>query len=125
MARNTERPTDWAGLPLIAAVARVPCRELTLQNEYLLVANRILKSKVNGRIRFTDDERRSLVEKALAMGRNLMNAVVSIVKPETILAWQRRFEKKKWDYSKRRKRGPGRPSTPESSAVSHDIRDFE
>jgi len=38
---------------------------------------------------------------------------VSIVKPETILAWQRRLEKRKWDYSSRKKRGPGRPRTPD------------
>jgi len=33
----------------------------TLQNEYLRLENRILKEKVSGRIRFTDEERRSLV----------------------------------------------------------------
>jgi hypothetical protein len=43
---------------------------------------------VSGRIRFTDEERRCLSEAALAMGRSLMKEVVSIVKPETILAWQ-------------------------------------
>lgn len=59
--------------------------------------NRILKEKVTGRIRFTEEERRSLVEAALALGQSLMKEVVSIVKPEIILAWQRRLEKKKWD----------------------------
>ncbi|MCJ7822575.1 MAG: hypothetical protein MUQ26_05795, partial [Armatimonadetes bacterium] len=42
-----------------------------------------------------------------------MKEVVSIVKPETILAWQRRLEQQKWDYSERRRRGPGRPRTPD------------
>jgi putative transposase len=46
------------------------------------------------------------------MGRKLMERVVNIVKPATILAWQRRLEKQKWDYSKRRRRQPGRPKTP-------------
>ena len=69
------------------------------------------KEKVSGRIRFTDEERRSLAEAALAMGRSLMEEVVSIVRPETILAWQRRLEKQKWDYS-RRPHKPGRPRTP-------------
>jgi len=72
----------------------------------------MLKQKVSGRIRFTDEERRSLTEAALAMGRSLMREVVSIVKPETILAWRRRLERHKWDYSARRTRGPGRPRTP-------------
>ncbi|HUT56410.1 MAG TPA: integrase core domain-containing protein, partial [Phycisphaerae bacterium] len=106
------RRFNWAGLPLIATVARLLCRELTLQNEYLRLENRVLKSKVKGRLRFTDDERRSLVAAALAMGRKLMRRVVGIVKPETILAWQRRLEQRKWDYSERRQRGPGRPRTP-------------
>ncbi len=56
------------------------------------------EGEVSGRIRFTDEERRSLAEAALAVGRSLMREVVSIVKPETILAWQRRLEQKKWDY---------------------------
>ena len=103
---------NWAGLPVIATVARLLCRELTLQNEYLHAENRILKSKIKGHIRFTDNDRRSLVDAALAMGRKLMQEVVSIVKPETILAWQRRLEQQKWDYSTRRKQGPGRPRTP-------------
>jgi putative transposase len=112
-----ERGLDWAGLPVIATVARLLCRELTLQNEYLRLENRILKEKVPGRIRFTDEERRSLAEAALAMGRSLMKEVVSIVKPETILAWQRRLERSKSDYSERRRRGPGRPRTPDDIAA--------
>jgi len=112
MANAVERGANWAGLPVIATVARLLCRELTLQNEYLRLENRILKEKGSGRIRFTDEERRSLTEAALAMGRSLMKEVVSIVKPETILAWQRRLERRKWDYSARRRRGPGRPRTP-------------
>jgi hypothetical protein len=77
----------------------------------LRLENRILKQKAPGRIRFTDEERRYLVEAALAMGRLLMKEAVGIVKPETILAWQRRLERSKWDYSARRRRGPGRPRT--------------
>jgi len=42
----------WAGLALIATVARLLSRELTLQNEYLRLENRILKSKVKGRLCF-------------------------------------------------------------------------
>ena len=113
MEREAERGVDWVHLPVIATVARLLCRELTLQNEYLLLENRTFKSKIPGRLRFTDEERRSLTEAALAMGRSLMNEVVSIVKPETILAWQRRLEQKKWDYSARRAAKPGRPRTPD------------
>jgi putative transposase len=113
MANAGARGCDWIGLPIIATVARLLCRELTLQNEYLRVENRILRQKVTGRLRFTDAERRSLTEAALALGRALMREVVSIVQPETILAWQRRLAREKWDYTARRRRGPGRPRTPE------------
>ena len=58
MAREAERGVDWVHLPVIATVARLLCRELTLQNEYLLLENRTLKSKIPGRLRFTDEERR-------------------------------------------------------------------
>jgi len=112
MARDGSGRLNWAGLPVIATVARLLCRELTLENEYLRLENRILKSEVEGRIRFTDDERWALMKAALAMGRKLMRKVVTIVKPDTILAWQRRLEQAKWDYSRRRRRGPGRPRTP-------------
>ncbi len=110
----SDQPAKWLGLPVIATIVRILCRELTLQNEYLRLENKILKSKIAGRICFTDDERRSLVNAALAMGRKLMESVVNIVKPATILAWQRRLEKEKWDYSEKRKRRPGRPKTPAS-----------
>ena len=99
----------WLSVPIIATITRLLCRELTLQNEYLQLENKILKSKINKRIVFTDDERRSLVESAMAMGRDLMEQVVRIVQPKTILAWQRKLEKEKWDYSDRRKNNPGRP----------------
>ena len=108
----SNQPAEWLSLPVIATIARLLCRELTLQNEYLRLENKILKSRLPGRIRFTDDERRSLVDAALAMGRKLMETVVNIVKPTTILTWQRRLDKAKWDYSQRRKRKPGRPRIP-------------
>ena len=113
--KNAATSASWASLPVIAAVARLLCRELTLQDEYLRAENKVLKSKIKGKIRFTDEERRSLVDAALAMGRKLMQEVVGIVKPETILAWQRRLEMQKWDYSARKKRGPG---DPEHRAIS-------
>ena len=45
MEKAVERRPDWVGLPVIATVARLLCRELTLQNEYLRLENRILKEK--------------------------------------------------------------------------------
>jgi len=59
MREAANRHLNWVGLPLIATIARLLCRELTLQNEYLRQENTILKSRIKGRIRFDDDERRS------------------------------------------------------------------
>ncbi len=106
---NQKHANKWLNVPIIATITRLLCRELTLQNEYLRYENKILKSKIKKRIVFTDDERRTLVDAALAMGRDLMEQVVTIVQPKTIFAWQRKLEDEKWDYSDRRKNNPGRP----------------
>ncbi len=55
MGKDTESPFNWAGLPVIATVARLLCRELVVQNEYLRT-EKILKPRTKGHIRFTDDE---------------------------------------------------------------------
>jgi hypothetical protein len=104
----------WLSVPIIAAITRLLCRELTLQNEYLRAENKILKSKIGRGVDFTD----TLVDAALAMGRKLMRDIVTIVKPETIPARQRRLEKQKLDYSDQRQRNPGRPR------IASDIEKF-
>lgn len=106
---NQKAVNRWLNVPIIALITRLLCRELTLENEYLRLENKILKSKIHKRLTFTDDERRTLVEAAVALGRELMKQVVKIVQPKTILTWQRNLEREKWDYSDRRKNNPGRP----------------
>jgi hypothetical protein len=64
---------SWLSLPIIAIITRLLSRELALQNEYLRTENRILKSKVNGRIIFTTEEKRTLIDAALVLGRDMMN----------------------------------------------------
>ena len=108
-ATDQRATNKWLGVPIIATITRLLCRELTLQNEYLRLENKILRSKLKKRINFTDDERRTLVESAMAMGKDLIEKVVNIVRPKTLFAWQRKLEKEKWDYSDRQKKNPGRP----------------
>ena len=96
-------------MPIIATITRLLSHELALQNEYLRTENKILKSKIKGRMAFTTEEKRDLMDAALALGKDLMKEVVSIVKPATILAWQRQLERQKWDYSDRRSKKLGRP----------------
>ena len=66
MAQDSPRRFNWAGLPVIATVARLLCRELTFENEYLRLENRILKEKVSRRIRFANEERRPLMRMSSA-----------------------------------------------------------
>ena len=61
--------SKWLSVPIIATITRLLSRELTFQNEYLRQENKLLKSKINKRIVFTDNERRILVEAAMAMGK--------------------------------------------------------
>lgn len=76
----------WLGLPIITTISQLLCCELTFQNECLRSENKMLKFRIKGRIKFADDEWRTLVDAALDMGRKPMESVVSIVKPATILA---------------------------------------
>ena len=69
---NKTTSNKWLNIPIIATITRLLCRELTLQNEYLRQENKILRSKITKRMTFTNDERRTLVEAAMAMGRGLM-----------------------------------------------------
>ena len=77
--------------------------------DYLVEENRVLKGQLRGRrLRLTDDERRRLAVKGKALGRNVLEAVATIVTPDTIMRWYRLLVARKWDYSSRRKR-IGRP----------------
>ncbi len=85
--------------------------ELLKRNGYLAAENEILRSKIKGRIRFTDYERVRLARLGHELGREALADVAAIVKPETILAWFRRLVAKKFD-SFRSPRKAGRPRTP-------------
>lgn len=86
--------------------------ELLKRDEYLAAENEILRSKIKGRIRFTDAERIRLATLGHELGCKALEDVSAIVKPETILEWFRRLIAKKFDSSGSPRR-PGRPRTPE------------
>ena len=59
---------------------------------YLVEENRVLREQIgNRRMRFSDDQRRRLAARAKKLGRKLLNEVVTIVTPETLLAWHRKL----------------------------------
>src|SRR5499426_1383885 len=97
---------DWKRL--LAYITGSVDQELLLRNEYLITENRILWQQLPGRVRLGDEERQTLAEIGQKLGKQALDEVATIVKPETILAWHRRFVAKKFDGSKQHK-APGRP----------------
>ena len=93
---------------LLANVTGTIAEELRLRNEYLVTENRILRSKLTGRIRLKDEERRELASIGKQLGRKALQAVATIVKPETILRWHAQLVARKFDGSGYRQ-SPGRP----------------
>ena len=85
-------------------------QELLLQNEYLAAENRILRARLQPGWRLSDGERATLAEIGKRLGRQGLEQVARLAKPDTILAWYRRLVAEKFDGSKQR-RTPGRPRT--------------
>ena len=97
---------DWARI--LAYITGTVDQELLLRNEYLAVENRILKGKLNGRLRLSNAERAKLGEIAHRLGSKALGEVANVARPDTILAWYRKLVAGKFDGSEAR-RGPGRP----------------
>jgi putative transposase len=97
---------DWKHL--LAYITGTIDQELLLRNEYLVTENRILRTQITGRVRLTDGERKTLAEIGQKLGKQALQEVATIVKPDTILAWHRKLVAQKFDGSQQRKT-PGRP----------------
>ena len=68
----------------------------------------MLRHQITGRVRLTDAERKTLAEIGHKLGKQALQEVASIVKPDTILAWHRKLVAQKFDGSQQRQ-APGRP----------------
>jgi len=93
---------------LLAYITGTVDQELLLRNEYLVAENRILRRQITGRVQLNDGERRTLAELGKQLGIKALAEVVSVVKPETLLAWHRKLIARKFDGSPYRQY-PGRP----------------
>src|SRR5713101_7357264 len=82
--------------------------ELLVRNEYLVAENRILRNQIQGRVRLSDGERKTLAEIGEKLGKKALEEVANIVKPDTILSWHRKLVAQKFDGSRQRQ-APGRP----------------
>jgi hypothetical protein len=59
--------------------------------------NRILRNKLGARVPLTEADRRILVRYGLRI-KDRLAEVISIVQPETLLAWNRQQKQKKWTF---------------------------
>ena len=78
--------------------------------EFVLEENRVYRALLDRHSpqwRLQDTERRALAEKGRPLGK-LLAQVITIVQPETLLKWHRRWVAKKWDFSARRTKSVGR-----------------
>src|SRR3989442_8105653 len=97
---------DWKHL--LAYIPGTVDQGLLLRNEYLVTENRLLRNQIKGRVRLSDSERKTLAEIGSKLGKQALEEVARIVKPDTILGWHRTLVAQKFDGSAHRK-APGRP----------------
>src|SRR2546429_9247233 len=84
---------DWARI--LAYITGTVDQELLLRNEYLAAENRILRGKLEGRLRLSDAERAKLGEIGHRLGSKALGEVANAALPDTILAWYRRLVARK------------------------------
>src|ERR1039458_4628543 len=111
MSRRCQKSTNT----FMATVQQLFSRDLALENDYLRQENRILRSKLGRRVPLTEADRRVLVQYGLRIKTRLAE-VISIAKPETLLAWNRRQKQKKWTSDKQSARR-GRPPKADDTEV--------
>jgi putative transposase len=101
---------DWAGV--VGKITGSVDEHLLQCNEYLLAENRVLRSRLEKRPRFTDPERIGLAKAAKPIGRAMLGEIATLVTPDTLLRWHRRLVEKKTPAPRAAEsREPGRPPT--------------
>src|SRR5262245_24455930 len=98
---------DWKHL--LAYITGTVDQELLWRNESLVTENRHLRHQITGRVHLSDGERKTLAEIGQKLGKQALQDVATIVKPDTILGWHRKRVSQKFDSSPQRK-APGCPT---------------
>ena len=102
------------GQLLVVSLAGWLNREQQAAVEYLRTENQVLKEKLGKkRVLLSNDQRRRLAVKAKMLPRMVLAEIATVVTPDTLLRWHRVLIARKWDYSHRRKKKPGRPPVSE------------
>lgn len=97
---------DWK--QLWAYISGSVDEERLLRHAYLAAENRILRDQIKERIQLTDAQRKTLAEIGKPLSKQALEEAAHIVKPDTILAWQRKLVAQKYDCSVHRQ-PRGRP----------------
>ena len=97
---------DWK--TLLAYVTGSVDEQLLLWNEYLVAENGILRHQITGRLQLSDAERTTLAKIGKQLGKQALEEIANIAKPDTILGWHRKLVAQKFDGSEQRK-SLGRP----------------
>ena len=93
---------------LLLLFAGLVNREEARVLDYLREENRVLREHLGKkRLRLNDNQRARLAARAKALGRSALEAVATIVTPETLLRWHHRLIAAKWTTQQQRQ--PGRP----------------
>ena len=79
---------DWK--KLLGSLRASVDEEVRLRNAYLAAENRILRQQVCGRVQLTDSDRKALAEIGKKLGRQALEEIATVAKPDTILAWHRK-----------------------------------
>jgi hypothetical protein len=80
---------DWQ--TLLAYITGSVDQALLLRNAYLVTENRLLRNQITGRVRFTDGERTTLAALGQKLGKQALQEVATLVKPDTIIGWHRKL----------------------------------
>ena len=84
---------------LLESVSESVNDHLRLRNDYLMAENRILRHQIDGRVQLTDRERKALAELSAKLGTRALEAIATVARPDTILAWNRTFADQQVDTS--------------------------
>ncbi len=72
---------DWQ--TLLACITGAVEAQLLRRNEYLVTENRIMRQQIKGRVQLTDADRQTLAEIGKQLGKQALEEVANIVKPDT------------------------------------------
>lgn len=97
---------DWK--TLLASITGSVDEQLLLRIEYLVAENSIMRNQITGRLHLSDAKRTTLAELGKKLGKQALEEVAKVAKPDTILAWHRKLVAQKFDGSTQRK-SRGRP----------------